>query len=175
MAARAKRLFSSSRALAAIEAAMFVWLGLNTLAIYVDQILMLPPRPPTPAEVAAATPGAESAWKGVYASLYRRLPRPPPELGGVWMTRGGRICGLVNTREAGVDLMTPFYTLNGAVMLREDSVPLYFRTWMDCIDSHWVILHEGTQQTGLCASVHGRATVLGREICAVRKPGGFRG
>lgn len=144
---------------------MFAWLAVATVAIVRDQISLLPPRPPTPAEVTAAPPRAKANWRLVYASLFRRLPDPPPELGSVWATRTGRICGLVSRRESGVDSMTPFYTVGLYPLLRDDDQRRYFHDWMDCIGDHWVQMHTGTEKAGFCASAHGRASVLGHLLC----------
>lgn len=154
---------------AVIGPLMIGWLGLTVAVIVYEQIAMLPLPPPTPAQLEAATPGARADWAVVYAQLHRRIPRPPPELGRVWATRSGRICGYVNSREAGVDFMTPFFTVGRRPVLREDDEHLYFREWLSCLGDYWVDLHAGTEDTGFCASRHGRSSVLGELLCD-RKP-----
>jgi len=147
------------------ELLIFAWLGAALLAMAADQIALLPSPPPTPAERAAAAPGAWARWRLVYARLQRRLPQPPPELGEVWTTRTGRICGLVNSKDTAVNAMTRFYTVGLEPKLRTDDPRQYFRLWMDCADTRWVILHEGTEQEGFCASALARASRLGRDLC----------
>jgi hypothetical protein len=154
-----------TRAFAVVGWLSSTWLALAVVGAAWDIAAMQPHRGPTPAERAAATPAARAQWAKVYATLYRRLPRPPPELGPVWRTWSGRICGAVNTREAGVDFMTPFYTDAGRVWLREDDFRRYDRAWPTCLGDQWVILNPGVFDTGMCASAHVRKTVLGREIC----------
>jgi hypothetical protein len=86
-------------------AIVFVLLALIAVQIVLDQIALLPPKPPTPAQSAAARPWAMARWRAVYPNLAARLPADsaPLQLGKVWATRTGRLCGLVDRREEGVD------------------------------------------------------------------------
>ena len=55
--------------------------------------------PPSPAQAARYAPLARTNWRIVHANLEARLQQSNPlELGAVWSTRTGRICGLVNGR-----------------------------------------------------------------------------
>jgi hypothetical protein len=115
---------------------------------------------------AAATPKATADWAIVYARLSARLADPPPEVGEVWATRSGRICGFVDDRQSAVDRMTRFYTVGLQPFLQHDDEALYRRVWTGCINSRWVELHPGSEKTGFCATTRGRRSVLGRVICA---------
>jgi hypothetical protein len=145
---------------------MLVWAGLIGAEIAKDQIAHWPPAPPTPAETQAARPSAEERWRLVHAGLSSRLANPTPEVGEVWATRSGRICGYVDDRVAAVDGMTRFYSVGLRPMLEHDNEALYRQVWTGCIDSRWVELHAGSEKTGFCASARGRNSVLGRILCA---------
>ncbi len=148
-----------------------LWVLLMAVGVIRDQIVLLPPRPPTPAETAAARPQATANWAVVYRRLAARLPPPtPPEVGAVWATRTGQICGLVDDRESAVDNMTPFYTIDLKPVLRSDDEAQYIKFWLKCRYDHWVDLHFGTEQTGLCATRRGQSSVIGRLICAPSAP-----
>ena len=136
-----------------------LWLAIVFALVVQDQLALEPPRRPTRAEVAAATPGARAHWRGVYNLLQQRLepwqPRPP-ELGAVWSTRTGQICGLIDKWWTGVDHKTRFYTVGDRLFLRDDDLPLYVRNWSACMMDPWVVLHGGSEDEGLCASAAGR-------------------
>ena len=136
-----------------------LWLMTVLLLVVQDQLTLVPPRPPTRTEVTAATPGARAHWRRVYTLLQQRLepwqPRPP-ELGAVWSTRAGQICGLIDKWWTGVDHMTRFYTVGDRVFLRDDNLRLYVRNWSGCMMDPWVVLHGGGEDEGLCASAAGR-------------------
>jgi hypothetical protein len=147
-------------------ALMAVWLTALVLGMVEDQVALWPPPPPTPAQTAAAAPGARADWAVVYARLSARLTDPPPEVGEVWASRSGRICGFVNDRESAVDGMRRFYTVGLRPLLQSDNGKLYRSVWVGCINSRWVELHAGSEKTGFCATTRGRRSVLGRVICA---------
>jgi hypothetical protein len=151
----------------AAGAIVFTFLGLIAVRIVLDQIALLPPKPPTKAQSAAARPWALACWHALYPKLAARLPAgsAPLEFGKVWATRTGRLCGLVNRREERVDDMVPFYTLNGRPMLQDDDVFTYFQIWPRCAFDEWVVLHPGTTYTGFCASARGRRSHFGRGKC----------
>jgi hypothetical protein len=136
-----------------------LWLANVLLLVVQDQLALEPPRPPTHAEVVAATPGARAHWRRVYSLLQQRLepwqPRPP-ELGAVWSTRTGQICGLIDKWWTGVDHMTRFYTVGDRLFLRDDDLRLYVRNWSACMMDPWIVLHGGSEDEGLCASAAGR-------------------
>jgi hypothetical protein len=143
-------------------------MAMAAVQIAVDQVEILPPRPPTPAERAAAYPKALAAWRIALPRLAARVPAYdgfPLEFGKVWATRTGQLCGLINDREAGVDRMEPFYTVKTRLLLRDDDLLGYFRAWRRCAQDEWVILHPGTTYTGLCASPRARKTWFGRDRC----------
>jgi hypothetical protein len=151
----------------AAEAIVFTFLGLIAVRIALDQIALLPPKPPTMAQAAAARPWALARWRALYPKLAARLPADsaPLEFGKVWATRTGRLCGLVNRREQQVDDMVPPYTLNGHPMVQDDHVFTYFQIWPRCDFDEWVVLHPATTYTGFCASAWGRRSHFGRGKC----------
>jgi hypothetical protein len=133
--------------------------------IVLDSIALMPSKPPTREELAAARIRSAADWRVVEARLIQRTRYPPFEIGSVWTVRSGRICGLVNVGEAGVDSMSRFYTVGQTPMLSADDPHLYFKAWMDCLDRRWIQLHAGTEKTGFCASKHGRESPLGEVLC----------
>ena len=146
---------------------MLFWLGLLLVGVVWDQWLLLPSPRPTELQLMRARPIAAKDWQQVYARIAERQKRDglEPEFGEVWTTRTGRICGLVNGRDVGIDYMTRFYADNGRPVLRRDDQRAYVRWWMDCLDTRWVRLHAGTEKTGFCASKRGRQSALGRDYC----------
>jgi hypothetical protein len=130
-----------------------------------------PPRRPTPAESAAAAPGAKTKWAAVYARLETRLGYSPLELGAVWASRSGRICGTVRRRDAGIDFRTHFYTEGPVTYLAGDDLRRYFRTWIDCVGDHWVDLRIGSDETGFCAADRSRKSAIAALLCRGRQPG----
>jgi hypothetical protein len=142
-----------------------LWLGGMILAAAADRVVFLGSPAPSPEQLRTAAPAAWMKWRIVYAQLYRRLPQPPPEFGAVWTTRTGRVCGLVNARETAVNSMKRFYTVGSVPKLRTDDEHQYYRLWIDCADTRWVILHRGRSDEGFCASALGRASWLGRGLC----------
>jgi hypothetical protein len=145
---------------------MLVWLTALVGGVVKDQLALWPPPPPTPEETAAATPRARADWAVVYPRLAARVGEPLPEVGEVWATRAGRICGFVNHRQTAVDGMQRFYTVGLRPRLQHDDEAAYRRVWVGCINSRWVELHAGSEKTGFCAVARGRRSVLGRVICA---------
>lgn len=140
------------------------------LVVYIafDQIALLPPRPPTPAETAAARPAAVATWREVYAKLLQRLASDrtrPPELGAVWSTRDGQVCGLVEVVSSAVPHMEPFYTVKGAPRLRSEDFLAYMNNWLVCSFDEWVSLHPGSYRTGFCATKAGSTSRLGQIKC----------
>ncbi|MGC1303094.1 MAG: hypothetical protein WA840_12025 [Caulobacteraceae bacterium] len=78
----------------------------------------------------------------------------------MWATRSGRICGLVNKWDSGVDDMTPFYTINLQPVFRRENERRYVDIWLQCRFDQWVELHHGSYQTGFCATRFGRLRCL---------------
>ncbi len=137
------------------------------LAIH-DVIAQLPPRPPTPTEVAASRPRAEAKWRIVRAMLVSRLDqRVPLEFGAVWSTRTGVICGLVNGWGSfgGLTGMTRFIAVGDTPAFIEDapndrSANRFDTQWVTCRFDPWVVLRAGSAETGFCA------TRAGQQRCA---------
>jgi hypothetical protein len=137
-----------------------------------DVISELPPRPPTPAEVAAGRPRAEAKWRVVRAMLVWRLDqRNPLELGGVWSTRTGVVCGLVNGWGSfgGLTGMTRFIAMSDTPTFVEDAstdddARRFETLWVDCRSDPWIVLHSGSAQSGFCA------TRLGQKRCVEAGP-----
>jgi len=133
------------------------------LAIH-DVIAQLPPRPPTPAEVAASRPRAEAKWRIVRAMLVSRLDqRVPLEFGAVWSTRTGVICGLVNGWGSfgGLTGMTRFIAVGDTPAFIEDapndqSANRFNTRWFTCRFDPWVVLRGGSAETGFCATHAGQ-------------------
>ncbi|MDB5456413.1 MAG: hypothetical protein JWP92_1998 [Caulobacter sp.] len=112
------------------------------------------------AATAAARPGMEARWIAVQARLVARLKQAnPPELGAVWATRTGRICGLVNGFGSfgGLSGMVRFYTVEGAPVFGEDGRPDFKEVWAQCDRDRWIVLHAGSDQTGFCPTKLGQA------------------
>jgi len=132
-----------------------------------DVIAQLPPRPPTPAEVAAGRPLAEAKWRVVRAMLVWRLDqRNPLEFGAVWSTRTGVICGLVNgwSSFGGLTGMTRFIAVGDTPTFIDDApnaeAAKRFNTqWVTCRFDPWIVLRSGSAETGFCV------TRLGRQRC----------
>lgn len=138
-----------------------------------DQIALLPPRPPTPRETAAAAPTARAEWARVYPQLLSRLPPEqsrPPELGAVWATRSDQICGLVEIVGTGVPYMEPFYTVDGRPHFKSEDPWAYVNNWLGCAFDEWVPLQFGTYESGFCATRAGRGSRLGAIKCQGPRP-----
>ena len=164
-----RRLWLRARAsewsVAATPFVAIAWLASILVLILIDQIGQLPPPPPTPAQAAAARPRMMAIWRAVHRRLLARLPyqQPrPPELGAVWATRKGQVCGLIDEWHTGVDVMTQFYTVRGRPFFRddEDRERLYVREWSRCIMDPYVVIHAGSLATGACATRAGQAACL---------------
>jgi hypothetical protein len=141
------------------------WLAFASVAIVLDQIHQLPPRRPTPAERAAATPEAEARWRTVRGQLARRLTYRPPEFGAVWASRSGRICGVVTRLDAGVYDREPFYTDQQTLFFARDDQWRFFHTWLDCVGDHWVDLRIDSDALGFCAVPRNQTSVIAAAIC----------
>jgi hypothetical protein len=155
---------------AVVPAAALAWLAMILILAVRDQLALMPPRPPTPAEAAQARPAAEAHWRLVYLEIQEsQEPWQPrrPELGAVWSTRTGDICGLVDRWRTGLDYMTRFYTLGDQLHFRDDDLRLYVRSWSKCMMDPWVVLHSGSDDEGLCASAAGRRNWAA--LCTTRR------
>lgn len=116
--------------------------------------------PPSPAEAAREFPRAQAEWRIVRANLEARLDQTNPlELGAVWLTRTGRICGIVNGRGSfgGLSSMVRFYTDARQPVFHQDVDHVAFqRQWFDCRRDQYVALHAGAAEPGFCSSALGR-------------------
>lgn len=122
---------------------------------------------PTPIQRARYAPIARAEWRQVRAHLEARLnQRNPLELGAVWATRSGQVCGLVNGRGSfgGLTAMTRFYTVDQRPVFHQDVEHVAFqKAWFECRRDQYVMLHEGAMEPGFCS------TELGKRRCyAVR-------
>ena len=137
-----------------------IWLIAIIVLVTLDQIALIPPAPPTPEQSALARPAALRHWRLVAARLAGRLPpeQPPPlEIGAVWATRAGEICGFVNRWNTGVGIMTPFYTVRLRPIFKPENERQYIDVWSKCRFDQWVVLHRGGYAVGACATRDGRA------------------
>jgi hypothetical protein len=147
------------------------WLAVSSAAIVIDQIHQLPPRRPSPAERAAATPSAQANWRAVYGQLSRRLTYAPPEFGAVWASRSGRICGVVTRLNAGVYYREPFYTDHRVPYFASEDERRFFHTWLDCVGDHWVDLQVASDALGFCAVPRNRTSAIAAVLCRTSAPG----
>ena len=119
--------------------------------------------PPSPEQAARYAPLARAEWRIVRANLETRLnQRNPLELGAVWSTRTGRICGLVNGRGSfgGLTAMARFYTVDQKPVFHHEVEHVAFqKAWFQCRRDQYVMLHAGTIEPGFCG------TALGRRRC----------
>ncbi len=137
-----------------------------------DQLSLFPPPPPTPAETAAARPQATRDWAMVAARLQARFDDKPLEVGEVWATRTGRICGFVDARRTNTDNIQPFFTTPDLKPhMKGDDLWAFMGVWKGCLDDRWVELHVGTEQTGFCASARAsRSTIARQTLCVGYTP-----
>jgi hypothetical protein len=61
--------------------------------------------------------------------------------------------------------MTPFYTVDGRPVLKGDDLRQYMKVWFECVRDRWVEIHDGSDESGFCASKHGRETEIAASIC----------
>ncbi len=119
--------------------------------------------PPSDQQLAAAKPAALATWNLVRANLTTRLNQTNPlDLGAVWSTRSGQICGLVNGRGSfgGLTGMARFYTVHHTPVFHHDVEHLQFQTaWFQCQRDRFVPLHAGAEEPGFCG------TELGKRRC----------
>lgn len=155
VAARRRRRGLSPAALSGAGVALALGgLGAAILLGVKQQMELAPPPPATPTERAAGLPGATAKWKVTQAQLAQRLhQRDPLELGLVWVTRTGQVCGLVNGRDSfgGLTSMMRFYKTSGEPVLPGDD-PAFNTQWVDCKADHFIIVHEGSDLKGFCGS-----------------------
>ncbi|UAL09640.1 hypothetical protein [Caulobacter segnis] len=138
----------------------FVFTGFD-LARFERENALLPS--PSRVQMARYRPLAQAEWRIVRANLETRLNQTNPlELGAVWSTRTGQICGLVNGRGSfgGLTAMARFYTVDQRPVFHQDVDHIPFqKAWFQCQRDQYVMLHDGTQEPGFCG------TELGRRRC----------
>jgi hypothetical protein len=144
------------------------WLAVAAASIVADQLRQLPPRPPTAAERATATPGARAKWRIVSGRLTQRLAYHPAEFGAVWASRSGRICGVVTRLDAGVYYREPFYTEQLTPFFAGEDQRRFFHTWLDCVGDHWVDLRIDSDQVGFCAVPRNQTSAIAAVLCRRR-------
>ncbi|MBI1684948.1 hypothetical protein [Caulobacter hibisci] len=116
----------------------------------------LPPAKGTALEPARAQ--AAQRWAVVKPILVARMKQSRPlELGGVWMMRTGRVCGVVNgkTSFGGFTGMTRFYTDGDTPVFLYDDRGGFRQTWHQCDRDRWAVIHPGSDETGFCATKFG--------------------
>ena len=137
-----------------------VFTGVDLLAF--ERANAIKPSPST-LQHARYRPLAQAEWRIVRANLEARLKQSSPlELGAVWSTRTGQICGLVNGRGSfgGLTAMTRFYTVNQHPVFHRDVEHAPFQqAWFECRRDQYVMLHAGTMEPGFCG------TELGKRRC----------
>lgn len=115
---------------------------------------------PSPEQHARYRPLAQTEWRIARANLEARLnQRNPLELGAVWSTRTGQICGLVNGRGSfgGLSSMVRFYTVDQRPVFHQDVEHVLFqKAWFECRRDQYVMLHDGAIEPGFCGSEAGR-------------------
>jgi len=109
-----------------------------------------------------AMPRAQAQWKLVRAQVAGRVENGqyPLELGAVWMTHSGRICGLVNGGSAfgGLTGMTPFYQDGRTLRFKIETDALTWADgWRDCNNDMWLELNRGSYEVGYCATRRGQS------------------
>ncbi len=98
-----------------------------------------------------ARPVAMRAWTHAQGVLETRLHQDEPlELGAVWATHSGMICGLVNGRHSfsGLAGMTPFAVDGERAVFALDQTALDFASyWRACIDPSRTLIHWSVMQS----------------------------
>lgn len=121
-----------------------------------------PKAPATGARLHQARSMARVRWASVKPRLIARLAQPHAlELGRVWARRDGRVCGLVNGWGSfgGLTGMTRFYAQGDEPLFKQDGRPDFEEEWWACKRDRYVVIREGSEETGFCP------TRLGRQRC----------
>jgi hypothetical protein len=125
--------------------------------------LKVEPKPPAAgARLFQARSMARVRWAAVKPRLVARLAQPHSlELGKVWARRDGRVCGLVNGWGSfgGLTGMTRFYAQGDEPVFKQDGRPDFEDEWWACKRDRYVVIREGSEETGFCP------TALGRKRC----------
>jgi hypothetical protein len=112
------------------------------------------------AQLVAAKSMARVRWASVKPRLVARLAQPHSlELGRVWARRDGRVCGLVNGWGSfgGLTGMTRFYAQGDEPVFKQDDRPDFEEEWWACKRDRYVIIREGSEETGFCPTKLGQA------------------
>lgn len=137
------------------------------LAIFVRDVVRQeianPPviRPKLPSTPAGRATVAAN-WATARPNLASTLRQKNLELGAVWSTRDGRICGLVNGWGSfgGLTGMVRFYTEGDGFAFSIDPPSDFYTVWRVCQADQWQMLNSGSDAPGYCA------TKLGRRRCS---------
>ena len=109
----------------------------------------------------AVRPKVLERWPHARALLEARLHQGAPlELGAVWATHSGMICGLVNGKGSfsGLAGMTPFAIEDDRPVFALDQTAADFAPyWRDCTTDPWITILDGSMQAGGCATKLGQA------------------
>lgn len=152
------RVISAAVVIGIIGAAVFTaW---DLLRVEQENVVM---DPPSAEQLEVETPRAQAEWAVVRANLEARLKQTQPlDLGAVWATRTGQVCGLVNGRGSfgGMSGMKRFYSANRAPVFHQDVDHAAFQyAWFACNRDRWVWLNAGSDEPGFCG------TELGKRRC----------
>ena len=108
---------------------------------------------------ARALPLRTADWAAVRQALGVRLHQAGPiEVGQVWATHDGRLCGVVNGKGSfgGKSGMVRFYAVDRQPLFRFDTDQAHFEIGFEpCMKDHWLVVKEGSQETGFCATREG--------------------
>ncbi|SFI95732.1 hypothetical protein SAMN02799626_00873 [Caulobacter sp. UNC279MFTsu5.1] len=136
--------------------------GLMVMFTVQYELKVEPKAPATGARLVHARSMARVRWASVKPRLIARLAQPHAlELGKVWARRDGRVCGLVNGWGSfgGLTGMTRFYAQGDEPVFKQDGRPDFEEEWWACKRDRYVVIREGSEETGFCP------TKLGRERC----------
>lgn len=104
-------------------------------------------------------------WEFQEPRLAHALKQERLELGAVWTTRGGRVCGLVNGWGSfgGLTGMTRFYTEGDRFVFSARTREGFHPIWRACQADRWQVLHAGTEERGFCGTRLGQKRCLTEE------------
>jgi hypothetical protein len=136
--------------------------GLMVMFTVQYEMKVEPKAPAAGAQLLRARSMARVRWASVKPRLIARLAQPHAlELGRVWARRDGRVCGLVNGWGSfgGLTGMTRFYAQGDEPVFKQDGRPDFEEEWWACKRDRYVVIREGSEETGFCP------TKLGRQRC----------
>ena len=146
----------------AVMALIVLGVGLMLFQFIQYETRVEPKRPAMGKRLVAAKSMARVRWAMVKPRLVARLDQPNAlELGRIWARRDGRVCGLVHGWGSfgGLTGMTRFYTVGDEPVFKQDGGEDFEYEWWQCKRDRYVIIREGSEDTGFCP------TKLGRERC----------